>query len=86
MFGWWRCRRELKTRVDADATAMIVEHGDSAYWVARSYTACCVVDVLVSLWRPDQQDAKPSRRPALPHPDRGGPCQGFANWCTSTQD
>jgi len=30
MFGWRRRRRELKTRVDADATAMIVEHGDSA--------------------------------------------------------
>jgi hypothetical protein len=83
MFGWWRCRRELKTRIDADATAMIVEHGDSAYWVARSYTARCVVD---ALWRPGQQDAKPSRRPALPHPDRGARCQWFGNWCTSTQD
>jgi hypothetical protein len=25
----------MKARVDADATAMIAEHGDSAYWVAR---------------------------------------------------
>ena len=83
MFGWWRRRRELKTRVDADATAMIVEHGDSAYWVARSYTARCVVDVLVAS-RPARRQA--SRRPALPHPDHGGPCQGFGNRCTSTQD
>jgi len=56
MFGWWRRRRELKTRVDADATAMVVEHGDSAYWVARSYTARCVVDVLVA--------SRPARRQA----------------------
>ena len=35
MFGWWRRRRELKDRIDADATAMVAEHGDSAYWVAR---------------------------------------------------
>jgi hypothetical protein len=83
MFGWRRRRRELKTRVDADATAMIAEHGESAYWspalIPRAVS-------LTSLWRPDQQDAKPSRRPALPHPDRGGPCQGFGNWGTSTQD
>ena len=83
MFGWWRRRRELKTRVDADATAMIVEHGDSAYWVARSYTARCVVDVLVAS-RPARRQA--FRRPALPHPDRGGPRRGIDNWCTSTQD
>jgi hypothetical protein len=57
MFGWWRRRKELKTRVDADATAMIVEHGDSAYWVARSYTARCVVDVLVA--------SRPARRQAF---------------------
>ncbi len=35
MFGWWRRRKEMKARVDADARAMIAEHGDSAYWVAR---------------------------------------------------
>jgi hypothetical protein len=35
MFGWWRRRRELQTRIDADASAMIAEFGDSAYWVAR---------------------------------------------------
>ena len=83
MFGWWRRRRELKTRVDADATAMVVEHGDSAYWVARLIPRAVS---LTSLWRPDQQDAKPPRRPALPHPDRGGPRRGIDNWCTSTQD
>ncbi len=35
MFGWWRRRRELQARIDADAVAMIAELGDSAYWVAR---------------------------------------------------
>jgi len=35
MFSWWRRRKELKARIDADVTAMIIEHGDSAYWVAR---------------------------------------------------
>ena len=35
MLGWWRRRKELKAIVDADATAMIAEHGDSAYWFAR---------------------------------------------------
>ena len=35
MFGWWRRRKELQARVDADAAAMIAEHGDSAYWIAR---------------------------------------------------
>jgi hypothetical protein len=35
MFGWWRRRRELQARIDADAAAMIAEFGDSAYWVAR---------------------------------------------------
>ena len=31
MFGWWRRRKELQARVDADATAMIAEFGASAY-------------------------------------------------------
>jgi len=35
MFGWWRRRKELHARVDADATAMIAEFGASAYHVAR---------------------------------------------------
>jgi hypothetical protein len=35
MFSWWRRRRELQSRIDADASAMITEFGDSAYWVAR---------------------------------------------------
>ena len=32
---WLKRRRERQARIDADATAMIAEHGDSAYWVAR---------------------------------------------------
>lgn len=35
MLKWLRKRRERKTRIDADAVAMIAEHGASAYWVAR---------------------------------------------------
>ena len=35
VLGWWKRRKELRVRVDADATAMIAAHGDSAYWVAR---------------------------------------------------
>ena len=35
MFGWWRRRKELQARVDADATAMIAEFGASACHVAR---------------------------------------------------
>ena len=35
MFGWWRRRKELQARIGADAAAMIAEHGDSAYWIAR---------------------------------------------------
>jgi hypothetical protein len=35
MLGWWRRRKELRTRIGTDAAAMIGEHGDSAYWVAR---------------------------------------------------
>ena len=35
MFGWWRRRKEMQARVDAEAVAMITELGDSAYWVAR---------------------------------------------------
>jgi hypothetical protein len=35
MFDWWRRRKELKARLDADVSNMIAEHGDSAYWVAR---------------------------------------------------
>ena len=35
IIGWWRRRKERQARVDAGATAMIAEHGDSAYWVAR---------------------------------------------------
>ena len=35
MFGRWRRRKEMKAGVDVDATAMIAEHGDSAYHVAR---------------------------------------------------
>jgi hypothetical protein len=35
MFGWWQRRKESQGRVGADASAMIAEFGDSAYWVAR---------------------------------------------------
>jgi hypothetical protein len=35
MLGWWCRRKEMKAHVDADARAMIAEHGESAYWVAR---------------------------------------------------
>jgi hypothetical protein len=35
MLGWRRRRKEMKARVEADATAMIAEYGDSAYHVAR---------------------------------------------------
>jgi hypothetical protein len=35
MFGWWKQRKKLRAAVVAEAEAMIAEHGDSAYWVAR---------------------------------------------------
>jgi hypothetical protein len=35
IFDWLRRRREAQARIDADATAMIAEFGDSAYQVAR---------------------------------------------------
>ena len=35
MFGWWRRRKEMRAAIVAEADAMIAEHGDSAYWVAR---------------------------------------------------
>ncbi len=35
IFNWLRRRREAQARIDDDAAAMIAEHGDSAYWVAR---------------------------------------------------
>ena len=35
MFGWWRRRKEMRAAIMAEADAMIAEHGDSAYWVAR---------------------------------------------------
>jgi hypothetical protein len=35
MFGWWRRRKEMRAAIIAEADAMIAEHGDSAYWVAR---------------------------------------------------
>ncbi len=35
MFGWWKQRKIIRARIVADAEAMIAEHGDSAYWVAR---------------------------------------------------
>jgi hypothetical protein len=35
IFKWLRRSREAQARIDADATAMIAEYGDSAYWVAR---------------------------------------------------
>lgn len=33
--NWLRRRREARALIDADATAMIAEFGDSAYWIAR---------------------------------------------------
>ena len=35
MFAWWKQRKLMRARIVADAEAMIAEHGDSAYWVAR---------------------------------------------------
>lgn len=35
MLGWWCQRKEMQARIDADATAMIAEFGDSAYHVTR---------------------------------------------------
>ncbi|WP_294537703.1 hypothetical protein [uncultured Rhodoblastus sp.] len=35
MLGWWRRRKELQARIDADVAELIAEHGNSAYWVAR---------------------------------------------------
>ena len=35
IISWWCRRKELQARINADAKAIITEHGDSAYWVAR---------------------------------------------------
>jgi len=55
MFGWWRRRRELKTRVDATQRPWLlstaIPHIGSPALIPRAVS-------LTSLWRPDQQDAK----------------------------
>ncbi|WP_296710959.1 hypothetical protein [Rhodoblastus sp.] len=36
IIGWWRRRKELRARINAEARVLIAERGDAAYHVARS--------------------------------------------------
>lgn len=35
MIKWWRRRREENDRIDREATELIEQHGDQAFYIAR---------------------------------------------------